>query len=85
MLIARASRQAQVTKIRAKVVVERSLAFLVLMVLTSCGRPTSIPVAVPIQLKVWDSSIELLSEQYLTYQYGVQYIFYCLRMIYLNE
>lgn len=50
MAIALTKRQEQVIKIRMNVVAERSLAFFVLIVLTSCGTPMSVPVAVPTQL-----------------------------------
>lgn len=57
MATARANRQEQVIRIRMNVATERSFAFFVLIVLTSWGIPTDIPMAVPIQLKTCDTSI----------------------------
>lgn len=81
MAIARTNRQEQVIKIRMNVVAERSLAFLVLIVLTSCGIPMSVPVAVPTQLNTCDNSMILSPKDLRTLKIRQSYLQWLLRLI----
>ena len=56
MATARTNKQEQVTRMRIKVVAERSPALLVLIVLMSWGMPINVPVTKPIQLMTWERS-----------------------------
>ena len=71
MATARTSKQEQVTRMRIKVVAERSPALLVLIVLMSWGMPINVPVTNPIQLMISESStFQLLCMRSKTAQTG---------------